>query len=242
MFTGLVEALGAVRELSFTGAGSRLVVACPAIAGQLVLGESVAVNGACLTVVAHDGESFAFEAGPETLARTNLGALSVGDRVNLERSLRMGDRLGGHLVQGHVDGVGQVAQRLPQGEWLTVWFSCPPELAAQMVSKGSVAVDGVSLTLVDVAADRFSVALIPHTLNHTTLGFKGPGAPVNLETDLLAKYVWKCLQLRQPVAGSASHASVNASPHDPTDPVLPPQPVPGTRHPAQEQAGPELPH
>jgi riboflavin synthase len=117
-----------------------------------------------------------------------------GDRVNLERALRLGDRLGGHLVQGHVDGLGRVAERIRQGDWELVWFDCPPDLAAQMVPKGSVAVDGVSLTLVDVAGDRFSVALIPHTLINTTLGSKQAGASVNLETDLLAKYVWKCLR------------------------------------------------
>jgi riboflavin synthase len=194
MFTGLVEALGAVRDLRSDGAGCELTVAAPAIALELTLGESVAVNGACLTVVAHDGETCRFQLGPETLARTNLGELKVGDRVNLERSLRLCDRLGGHLVQGHVDGVGRVAERRTEGDWVTVWFTCPPALASQMVSKGSVAVDGVSLTVVDVGEDRFSVALIPHTLAHTTLGFKGPGAAVNLETDLLAKYVWKCLQ------------------------------------------------
>jgi riboflavin synthase len=196
MFTGLVEALGAVREITFSGAGGKLVLDCPRIASELTLGESVSVNGACLTVVARDEQTFSFEVGPETLARTNLGALSAGERVNLERSLRVTDRWGGHFVQGHVDGVGLIAEHVPQGEWLTVWFSCPAALAEQMVSKGSVAVDGVSLTLVDVEAERFSAALIPHTLNHTTLGFKGPGAPVNLETDLLAKYVWKCLQMK----------------------------------------------
>ncbi len=195
MFTGLIEALGTVREQTATGAGRRLVIAERAIAGELRLGESVAVNGVCLTVVAHDAETFAFEAGPETLTRTNLGALSAGDRVNLERSLRVGDRLGGHFVQGHVDGVGRVERHLRQGEWLSVWFSCAGELAAHMVSKGSVAVDGVSLTLVDVEANGFSVALIPHTLEHTTLGYKVPGAAVNLETDVLAKCVWKFVGL-----------------------------------------------
>jgi riboflavin synthase len=197
MFTGLVEALGVVREQTFDGAGCRLTLLAPAIAADLALGESVAVNGACLTVVAHNAESLTFQVGPETLRRTNLGVLKVGDRVNLERSLRLSDRLGGHLVQGHVDGVGSIVERLPQGEWVTVWFSCPPELAAQMVSKGSVAVDGVSLTLVDVAKDRFSVALIPHTLACTTLGFKGPGDAVNLEGDIVAKYVSRCLLAMQ---------------------------------------------
>ncbi|HXG09033.1 MAG TPA: riboflavin synthase [Gemmataceae bacterium] len=194
MFTGLIEALGLVRRVELEGAGRRLVVAAPTLAPELAVGASVAVNGACLTVVRIEGEILHFQAGPETLRRTNLGELAVGDQVNLERPLRLGDRLGGHLVQGHVDGVGRIAERLRQGEWELVWFSCPPELAEQMVPKGSVAVDGVSLTLVDVAADRFSVALIPHTLANTTLGFKRPGAAVNLETDILAKYVWKCLR------------------------------------------------
>ncbi|HEY7308537.1 MAG TPA: riboflavin synthase [Gemmataceae bacterium] len=198
MFTGLVEVLGVVRDLVSEGAGCRLTVVAPSIAAELSLGESVAVNGACLTVVARDAETCSFELGPETLRRTNLGQLRVGDRVNLERSLRLSDRLGGHLVQGHVDGVGEVAERLTQGDWVTVWFRCSPDLAAQMVPKGSVTVDGVSLTVVEVGADRFSVALIPHTLAHTTLGFKGPGAAVNLETDLLAKYVWKCLECTKP--------------------------------------------
>jgi riboflavin synthase len=197
MFTGLVETLGTVQRLTAAGAGRRLVVACR-IAPELTLGESVCVNGACLTVVAHDETSFAFEVGPETLLRTNLGDLAAGDRVNLERSLRFSDRLGGHLVQGHIDGVGHVDERLTQGEWVTVWFRCHADLAGQMVTKGSVAVDGVSLTVVDVEAQRFSVALIPHTLSATTLGFKDAGAAVNLETDMLAKYVWKYLQLRQP--------------------------------------------
>ncbi|HEY7158960.1 MAG TPA: riboflavin synthase [Gemmataceae bacterium] len=191
MFTGLVEVLGVVRDLVSDGAGRRLTVAAPQIAAELSLGDSVAVNGVCLTVVARDAETCAFQLAPETLQRTNLGELRPGDRVNLERALRLSDRLGGHLVQGHVDGVGHVAERSTEGEWVTVWFSCPPELAAQMVSKGSVAVDGVSLTVVDVIGGRFSVALIPHTLAHTTLGFKGLGATVNLESDIVCKYVWK---------------------------------------------------
>ncbi len=193
MFTGLIELLATVQRIDVAGAGRNLVLAAPALAGELAVGESVAVNGACLTVVEHDSETGRFQVGPETLQRTNLGELVPGDRVNLERSLRLSDRLGGHLVQGHVDGLGSIAERHRQGDWELVWFRCPPELAAQMVSKGSVAVDGISLTLVDVTADRFSVALIPHTLANTTLGFKRVGASVNLETDLLAKYVWKAL-------------------------------------------------
>lgn len=198
MFSGIVEALGAVRAVEDDGAGGKLlVVAEPKIAPELQLGESVAVNGACLTVVGIDGQSFRFQAGPETLRRTDLGELRPGDRVNLERSLRLSDRLSGHLVQGHIDGIGRVAERQRQGEWETIWFSSPPELTRQMVPKGSIAVDGVSLTLVEVERERFSVALIPFTLEHTTLGFKAVGAAVNLETDIIAKYVGKHLSSTQ---------------------------------------------
>jgi riboflavin synthase len=189
VFTGLIESLATVEDVQDDGTGRDLVLAAPELAHELALGESVAVNGVCLTVVARDERTCRFQAGPETLARTNLGELGPGDQVNLERALRLGDRLGGHLVQGHVDGVGRILDRQREGDWEKVWFSCPVELATQMVSKGSIAVDGISLTLVDVAADRFSVALIPHTLAHTTLGLKPVGATVNLETDLLAKYV-----------------------------------------------------
>lgn len=196
MFTGLVETLGTVRRVDADADGRTLVLAAPAIAAELTVGESVAVNGACLTVIAHDAETCTFQAGPETLRRTNLSELAGGDRVNLERSLRLSDRLGGHLVQGHIDAVGRIAERHPQGDWEMVWFSCPADLTRQMVPKGSVAVDGVSLTLVDVKEDRFSVALIPHTLAMTTLGFKQSGSAVNLETDLIGKYVWKCFNER----------------------------------------------
>jgi riboflavin synthase len=194
MFTGLVETLATVERVEPDGPGRTLVLTAPAIAPELTPGESVAINGACLTVVAHDSRICRFQAGPETLQRTNLGELVTSDRVNLERSLRVTDRLGGHLVQGHIDGLGHIAERHREGDWELVWFRCPKALTALMVSKGSVAVDGVSLTLVNVETERFSAALIPHTLAHTTLGFKQPGASVNLETDLLAKYVWKCLQ------------------------------------------------
>src|SRR5437763_14018654 len=194
MCTGLIETLGLVQQVQPSGPGRRLTLSAASLIQGTQLGDSVAINGACLTVVDIQGDTLSFEAGPETLAKTNLGELKPGDRVNLERALRLGDRLGGHLVQGHVDGVGRIAERRREGEWEVVWFSCPPTLAEQMVSKGSVAVDGISLTLVDVTSDHFSVALIPHTLAVTTLGFKQPGASVNLETDLLAKYVWKCLR------------------------------------------------
>ncbi len=193
MFTGLIEALGAVQEVIPTGAGRDLVIEAPTFAAELALGESVAVNGCCLTVVAHDATTCRFQAGPETVNRTNLGELRSGYSVNLERSLRVGDRLGGHIVQGHIDGVGRIDRLLSDGDWVLFWFTCPPELAVQMVSKGSVAVDGVSLTLVDVEKTRFSAALIPHTLAHTTFGSKKPGDPVNLETDLFGKYIQKYL-------------------------------------------------
>src|SRR5262245_43523601 len=194
MFTGLVEFLSPVERIAPDGAGgAELTVREPALAPSLALGESVAVNGACLTVVARDAETFRFQLGPETLKCTNLGDLREGDRVNLERALRVGDRLGGHFVQGHVDAVGRIAERARQGEWETVWFACPAELTPLMVPKGSIAVDGVSLTVVDVGPDRLSVMLIPHTLQNTTLGHKPVGAAVNLETDLLARHVQKLL-------------------------------------------------
>jgi riboflavin synthase len=196
MFTGLVEALGEVRRIEAEGAGKYLVLTAPFFSSGVALGESMAINGACLTVVEIDGNTCGFQIGPETLQRTNLGELKPGDRVNLERSLRLQDRLGGHLVQGHVDGMGRIADRIRQADWELIWFSCPGDLAGQMVPKGSVAADGVSLTVVDVAVDRFSAALIPHTLANTTLGFKAVGATINLETDLIAKYVFKFLQLR----------------------------------------------
>jgi riboflavin synthase len=192
MFTGLVESLGTVSRAEDTGAGRRIAVR-DSMGRELAIGESVAVNGACLTVVGVDGDEFAFDVGPETLLRTNLGAMATGDGVNLERSLRAGDRLGGHFVQGHVDAVGIIEARLRQGDWEDIWFRCPGELTRLMVPKGSIAVDGVSLTLVKVEPERFSVMLIPHTQSATTLGSKKVGDPVNLEADMLAKHVAKLL-------------------------------------------------
>jgi riboflavin synthase len=192
MFTGLVQYLARVAEVLDEPPGKRLIIAVPEI-NDAELGESIAINGCCLTVVAIDPaqQTLAFEAGPETLARTNLGQIAAGKCVNLERSLRVGDRLGGHFVSGHIDGLGTLTSRSDDQNWSTLWFRAPAELLKQMVSKGSIAIDGVSLTLVDVTADRFSVALIPHTLSVTTLGQIAPGDTVNLETDLLAKYVQK---------------------------------------------------
>ena len=194
MFTGLVEALGRIERVTDEGSGRRLTVAWPGLPDPLALGESMAVNGCCLTVVAADGASFDVQAGPETLRRTNLSGRRVGDRVNLERSLRVGDRLGGHFVQGHVDATAALRDRRSDGEWEFLAFTLDPEWTPLMVPKGSVAVDGVSLTLVDVGPDGFSVMLIPHTLAVTTLGGLAPGDRVNIEADMLAKHVRKLLQ------------------------------------------------
>lgn len=190
MFTGLVQTLGTVTHTADLAGGRELVVADP-MAADLVLGESVAVNGACLTVVRADADTFVFQVGPETLLRTTLGAVRPGDGVNLERALRVGDRLGGHFVTGHIDCVGTVAARVVSGEWEDVTFAVPPEFDELLVAKGSVAVDGVSLTVVDAAPGSFRVMLIPHTQAVTTLGARPVGAAVNLEFDLLAKHVRK---------------------------------------------------
>lgn len=189
MFSGIVEALGTVAELRDEPPGCRLVIREPKIAADTSVAESICVNGCCLTAVETDAETMHFEAGPETLARTNLGELKVGSPVNLERALAVGDRLGGHFVSGHIDGTGKLIEREDTGEWSTFWFSVPRELAAQMASKGSISIDGVSLTIVDSEPDRFSIALIPYTLEVTTLGPLKVGETVNLETDILAKYV-----------------------------------------------------
>lgn len=163
----------------------------PGLASTAVLGESIAVNGVCLTVVETDTWAVHFQVGPETLTRTNLGLLNPGEAVNLERALRVGDAIGGHFVSGHVDTMGTIHERIQSGEWQTVWFVYPPQFYDLLIIKGSIAIDGVSLTVVDVERDRFSVMLIPHTLAQTTLGSKMHGAAVNLEFDLLAKHVQK---------------------------------------------------
>lgn len=196
MFTGLVEEMGEVVSLERRPPGVRLTFHAPLTAADAKIGDSVSINGCCLTVVAVDNESLGFDAGAETLSRTNLGRLDKGGRVNLERSLRVGDRLGGHYVTGHIDGTGSLDERIDEADWSTFWFRMPTRLGRQMASKGSIAVDGVSLTLVDVEAERFSVALIPHTLEVTTLGPLQSGDPVNLETDVLAKYVEKQLEFK----------------------------------------------
>jgi riboflavin synthase len=194
MFSGIVEALGTVAELRMEPPGCRIIVRQAKIAAETKVADSICVNGCCLTVVEQNGNTFGFQAGPETLARTNLGELKPGSRVNLERSLAVGGRLGGHFVSGHIDGTGTLIERIDQGDWSTFWFSVPRSLAVQMASKGSIAVDGVSLTIVESQADRFSVALIPYTLDVTTLGPLTAGGTVNLETDILAKYVQRLFE------------------------------------------------
>jgi riboflavin synthase len=196
MFTGLIEGIGVVRQVQPAVDEVRLTIEVPAAMtgdGAARLGDSVAINGCCLTVVEIDGRAWSFQAGKETLSRTNLGRLRVGDAVNLERALPATGRFGGHVVQGHVDGVGTVRAIEPHGDWIDMAFDLPAELAKQLVPKGSVAVDGVSLTVVDATATGFSVALIPHTLAETTLGQRKPGDAVNIETDILGKYVQKLL-------------------------------------------------
>jgi riboflavin synthase len=196
MFTGLVQSLAVVQSLEEVGPGVRLTITDREFALKSEIGDSIAINGCCLTVVKLVGEALSFDAGQETLSRTNLGQLTTGSRVNLEASLTLGDDLGGHLVTGHIDAVGTVDERQDDDEWSTLWFRIPAELTRQMASKGSVAVDGVSLTLVEVEHDRFSVALIPHTLKVTTLGARHVGDHVNIETDVLAKYVERQLAWR----------------------------------------------
>lgn len=202
MFSGLVEAKSPLAAKELEEGGVRIHVIRPAGFTDLKIGDSIAVQGCCLTIVQVDQRCMVFQAGQETLSRTNLGAMAVGQPVNLERSLRLGDRLGGHLVTGHIDGLGRVVERRNMAEWSDIVFEAPRELMVQMASKGSIAVDGVSLTLVDVDSRSFSVSLIPHTLAETTLGELQPGDAVNLETDLLAKYVQRQLQSSQSIGNN----------------------------------------
>jgi riboflavin synthase len=197
MFSGIVEALGTVAELRSEPPGCWLIVRHPQIAAETKVADSISVNGCCLTVIDVSGDTFAFQAGPETLKRTNLGDLKPGSPVNLERALAVGTRLGGHFVSGHIDAVGTLLERNDYGDWSTFWFSVPKAQARQMASKASIAVDGVSLTIVDSEPERFSVALIPYTLAVTTLGPLVVGGKVNLETDILAKYVERLLESKQ---------------------------------------------
>jgi len=191
MFTGIVEELGTVEQIEDQGDAVRLSVRGPLVATDAGLGDSIAVNGCCLTVVTNADGVFTADVMHETLAKTSLGAFEPGTRVNLERAVTPMTRLGGHIVQGHVDGTGTVVSREPSEHWEIVKISVPAELERYLVAKGSITVDGISLTVVDVADNAFTVSLIPETLARTTLGFKQPGDVVNLEADVIAKYVEK---------------------------------------------------
>ena len=189
MFTGIVEELGVVEVLEDQGDAIRLTVRGPHVTADARLGDSISVNGCCLTVAERDGETFTADVMRETLAKTSLGVLEPGGRVNLERAVTAQTRLGGHIVQGHVDATGTVLRRIPSEHWEVVEISVPEQLARYLVDKGSVTVDGISLTVVSAGATSFTVSLIPETLARTTLGFKQEGQPVNLEVDVIAKYV-----------------------------------------------------
>jgi len=195
MFTGIVEELGTVAAVEDLGDAALLRVTGPLVAGDARPGDSIAVNGVCLTVVSVDGDAFTADVMKETLDRSALGTLAEGDPVNLERAATLTTRLGGHLVQGHVDGVGTVLGRQPAQHWETVTIGLPPGLDRYVVEKGSITVDGVSLTVAARDGDEIAVSLIPTTLALTTLGRKGPGAPVNLEVDVIAKYVEKMVRV-----------------------------------------------
>lgn len=193
MFTGLIEDVGSVRRLERSGAAARLTVATSLPLESIALGDSVAVNGACLTVVAKGGGELTFDASPVTLERTTLGALGHGAPVNLERALRLGDRLGGHIVTGHVDFIAAVSERRQVSGNIVFGFRIPGQFARYLVAKGSVTIDGISLTVNAVSDNGFSVNIIPHTAAMTTLNALKPGGEVNVETDILGKYVERLL-------------------------------------------------
>jgi riboflavin synthase len=201
VFSGIIAATGRVHALDRGRADAVLTVHGGLDPAQLEIGESIATNGVCLTVRALDAAGFVADLSAETLARTTLGRLAPGALVNLERSLRVGDRVSGHFVFGHVDTVGRLAEVRESGEGFRFAFEFPPDFAPYVVDKGSVAVDGISLTMCDCAADRFSVAVIPHTFAATNLHQRRPGDPVNLEADMLARYVRRALGVRAAAAG-----------------------------------------
>jgi riboflavin synthase len=196
VFAGIVEEMGAVKALEKTLAGARLAILAKVVMDDLPIGASVSVNGACLTVVKRDDKEFTVDLSPETMGVTNLGKLSAGSPVNLERAMKLDERIGGHLVTGHVDGVGMVRGRKQDGSTTVLTFQAPPDVLRYCISKGSITVDGVSLTINQVTDRGFSVAIIPHTAKVTTLGIRQVGDTVNLESDLIGKYVERLLQER----------------------------------------------
>ena len=189
MFTGIIESLGTVAAIQSTGAGKRMTFQSNMDLSGTRIGDSIAVNGACLTAVTLDQNRFAVDVSPESLQRTTLGQLSIGQEVNLERALRLSDRIDGHLVSGHVDGIGHIRSRVTDGNAIVIGFSVPSSLSRYMIEKGSVAVDGISLTINSVDFGEFSVSIIPHTAQMTTLKSKSTGDAVNIETDMIGKYV-----------------------------------------------------
>jgi riboflavin synthase len=193
MFTGIIEELGEVTAWQPSGDSARVTVRAPLAASDARHGDSISVSGVCLTVVAQGDDWFTADVMAESIAASTVGGLTAGDRVNIERAASLGDRLGGHIVQGHVDGTGQVLARTPSEHWEIVKVSLPADLARYVVEKGSITVDGISLTVVEAGPDYFTVSLIPTTLDLTTLGHKQPGDPVNLEVDVVAKYVERLL-------------------------------------------------
>ncbi|MDT0343745.1 riboflavin synthase [Streptomyces litchfieldiae] len=201
MFTGIIEELGEVVAVEYAADSARLRLRGDVVTEGAAHGDSIAVNGVCLTVVATGDGEFTADVMAETLKRSTLAGLTPGSRVNLERPTPVGGRLGGHIVQGHVDGTAPVLSRVPGDQWESVAFGLPPELSRYVVEKGSITVDGVSLTVVEVSDDRFTVGLIPTTLALTTLGHRQPGDLVNLEVDVLAKYVERLLAHREGADG-----------------------------------------
>lgn len=197
MFTGIVKELGRVVSLEGDEEQARLVIAAPGLIPELEIGDSVAVDGCCLTVVGREKETIAFDLSAETLSRSAIGSLGAGQGVNLEPAIRVGEPLGGHYVQGHVDAVGRVRSLVPEGEGVRIWIEVPPDVLRYCVEKGSLTVAGVSLTIAELTGDAVAVALIPHTLEVTTLGKAKPGDAVNLEADVIAKYVERLLPGRQ---------------------------------------------
>jgi riboflavin synthase len=193
MFTGIVEELGTVAAVEDQGDAIRLTIRAATVLEDAGLGDSIAVNGCCLTVAARTEDTWTADVMQETLDKTSLQGVAPGDRVNLERAVTVDKRLGGHIVQGHVDGVGTVVSRTPSEHWEVVEIGMPSGLARYLVDKGSITVDGVSLTVVEAGDDRFTVSLIPETLARTTLGFRGPGDRVNVEADVIAKHVERLL-------------------------------------------------
>lgn len=200
MFTGIVEELGTLERVERGAVSAHLNIRAREILKDVGLGDSISVNGVCLTVTEYGNDRFTADVMGETLAKTNLSDLRVGDRVNLERALRMGDRIGGHMVSGHIDGVGTILDISPHGIAQVISVQAPELVMRYVIRKGSVAIDGISLTVVDCTDQTFRVSIIPHTAKLTTLGFKKKGDSVNLEADMLARYVEKFLQGREPKA------------------------------------------